>query len=184
MREKVFKFFAKLKRDENIKKSVKDFSNLWETDFDDIWNIENENNLLIALNGWLCKKSNYGDNIEKLSAAERVFYIIFQLEGEVNNGGFSQYFHNSNGNFANEVAKALREIGADETADICDTALAALGGEIPVEWALRQETLESVITDSVDKILSECDGAFYKYPDDLEELNYQYILNNKAQFTR
>ena len=167
-----------------MENSANDFNELWDTDFDDIWNIQEKNNFLIAMNGWLCKKCNYGDDIEKLSHAERVFYIVFELEGEVNNGGFSQYLYNSSGNFANEIIEALREIGADKTADICDTALTALGGEIPEEWELRQEKLESMITDSVDEILSECDNEFFKYPNDLVELNYQYILNNKTQFTR
>jgi len=164
--------------------SVNDFKELWDTDFDDIWKIENENNFLIAMNGWLCKKCDYGENIEKLSHAERVFYVVFELEAEVNNGGFSQYLYNSSGNFANEIVKALSEIGADKTSDICDKAFAALGGEIPEDWELRQEKLESMITDEVDEILSECDSEFYNYPDNLEELNYKFILANRNQFTR
>ena len=164
--------------------SVNDSKELWDTDFDDIWEIENEIDFLIAMNGWLCKKCNYGEDIEKLSHAERVFYVVFQLEGEVNNGGFSQYLYNSSGNFANEVAEALREIGANKTADICDQALTALDGEIPEDWELRQEKLESMITDEVDQILSECDNEFYSYPDNLDELNYKFITANRNLFTR
>jgi hypothetical protein len=164
--------------------AVTDFKELWDTDFDNIWDIENENNFLIAMNGWLCKKCNYGEDIEKLSHAERVFYVVYQLEGEVNNGGFSQYLFNSSGNFANEIVEALREIGANKTADICDKALSALGGKIPEDWELRQEKLESMITDEVDTILSKCDNEFYSYPDNLEELNYKFIEINRNQFTR
>lgn len=92
--------------------------------------------------------------------------------------------YNSSGNFANEIVKALREIGADKTADICDKALTALGGEIPEDWELRQEKLESMITDEADKISSECDNEFYSYLDNLEDLNYKFIVATRNQFTR
>ena len=166
--------------DEN---SINGFEKLWDTDFDDIWKMQNESDFLIAMNGWLCKKCNYGDNIEKLSYAERVFYTVFQLEGEVNNGGFSQYLYNSSGDFANEIVKALCEIKAYKTADICDAALTALGSEIPENWELRQEKLESMITDEVGEILDEYDNEFYSCSDNLEELSYKFIITNKSQFT-
>lgn len=180
----MFKLFDKLKQRKQIKESVNDFDALWDTDFDDIWNIENKNSFLIALNGWLCKKSNYGEYMGKLSDAEKAFYLVFQLEGEVNNGGFSQYFYNSSGNSANETANALCEISADKTAKIYKKALAALGSVVPKNRDERETMLEGIITDEVSEVLSKCDTEFYEYPDNLEDLNYQFILKNKAQFTR
>lgn len=177
----MFKLFDKFRQRKNIKKSVNDFNTLLKTDFDDIWNIDIKNNLLIALNSWLCKKCNYGDNIEKLSPAEKTFYLVFQLEGEVNNGGFSQFFYNSSDNFANDTAAALREIGAEKTAVICDRALAAFGGTIPIN---RDVMLNNIFTDGINKTLSQCDSEFYEYTDDLVELNYQFVFSNKNKFTR
>lgn len=43
------------------------------------------------------KKCEYGEKLGQLSAAERVIYLIGEVEGEVNNGGFSQYMFNSSG---------------------------------------------------------------------------------------
>ena len=180
----MFKFFDKLKQDKNIKKSVNDFKNLWETDFDDIWIIENKNSMLIALNGWLCRKSNYGENIEKLSSAEKTFYLVFQLEGEVNNGGFSQFLYNSSGDFANDSAAALREIGAEKMAKICDRVLSEFGDAVPKNREERETMLDDTFTDEISEILSQCDNEFCKYPDDLVELNYQFVLYNKTRFTR
>ena len=180
----MFKFFDKLKRRKNIKKSVNGFNNLWETDFDDIWIIENKNDMLIALNGWLCRKSNCGENIEKLSSAEKVFYLVFQLEGEVNNGGFSQFLYNSSGDFSNETATALREIGAEKTAEICDIVLSEFGGAVPQNRDEREKMLDGAFIDEISEILSQCDNEFYKYPNDLVELNYQFVMYNKTRFTR
>lgn len=36
-------------------------------------------------------------NYEALSRAEQIFLMIWELEAEVNNGGFHQYFSNSSG---------------------------------------------------------------------------------------
>ena len=167
-----------------MENSVNYFKELWDTDFDDIWNIENKNNLLIALNGWLCRKSSYGENIENLSDAERVLYLTFQLEGEVNNGGFSQFLYNSSGDFANDSVAALHEIGADKTAEICTRVLSEFGGAVPKNRDERETMLDNSFTDEVDEILSQCDSDFYECPDDLMELNYQFVLNNRTQFTR
>ena len=140
--------------------------------------------MLIALNGWLCRKSNYGEKIEKLSSAERVFYLVFQLEGEVNNGGFPQFLYNGSGDFANESAAALREIGAEKMAEICDRVLSEFGGAVPKNRDERETMLDNTFTDEISEILSQCDNEFWKYPDDLVELNYQFVLYNKTQFTR
>ena len=172
------------KRQKNIKKSANDFINLWDTDFDDIWNIDDKNKLLIALDGWLCKKCKYGENIKKLSKEEKSFYFIFQLEREVNNGGFLQFFFNDSGDSANDTAAALREIGAEKTAKICDRALAPFGGTVSNNRDERITMLNNTFTDEISEIFSQCDKDFYKYADDLVDLNYQFIMKNKNHFTR
>ena len=97
----MFSLFRTLLQRENLKNPTYNIKNLFDTDFDDIWNIDNKNNFLIALNGWLCKKSNYGKSIDMLSDAEKAFFFVFQFEAEVNNGGFSQFLYNDSGSFAN-----------------------------------------------------------------------------------
>lgn len=160
------------------------FNDLWETDFDDIWDIDIKNNLLIALNGWLCKISGYGEYIEFLSHAERTAFFILQLEGEVNNGGFSQFFYSGSGDFANETPAALREIGANRMAEICAKALAALGGTVPKNRDEREIFLDNTFTDEIGEILNQCDMDFYEYRDDLVELLYRFVFNNRTQFNR
>ena len=180
----MFKLFDNLKKDRFIKKAVNDFKSLLETDFDEIWNIDIKNNMLIALNSWICRKSNYGENIGILSDAERVIYLVMTLESEVNNGGFSQFLYNSSGNFANETASALRSIGADVMAEICDRVLAEFAGEVPKDCDEREAMLDNIFTDEISEVLSQCDSDFYVYPDDLVELCYHFVIKNKAHFTR
>lgn len=148
-----------------------------------IWNLTDTNDFVTAMMEHLDRKTQYSDGMSVLSEAERIFYITQTLEMEVNNGGFSQFFFNSSGNFSNELVGAFTTIGANATAAICQQAIAAFGRDIPVDQDARQEMLDELESDEIDEILEECDSAFYDYEDDLNELNYQFVLKNKASFT-
>ncbi len=148
----------------------------------DVWSIENETEFVIELYGQLCEKSCYGDEIDKLSEAEKVFYIVCALEEAINSEGFDGYFFNSSGNFANNSESAFRTIGADSMADICKKALDAYGGKLPEDWTERQEFMEEMESDEIGEILSDCDSEFYEYPDDLGGLLYKYAMDNKEKF--
>ena len=137
------------------------------------------NNFLIDMISSVCEKCEYGEAIEKLNEYERVFFVTQTLEQEVNNGGFSQYFFNSSGNFSNELEDAFTKIGALKTAEICKKALAVFAGKVPTDWNERQELLEEL---SCDNILSELDNAFYDYEEDLDVLNYSFIMKHRKFF--
>ncbi|MBQ9152075.1 MAG: DUF4375 domain-containing protein, partial [Clostridia bacterium] len=72
-----------------------------------IWKLTDTNDFIVALMEHLENKTHYGDDMSGLSEAERIFYITQTLEMEVNNGGFSQIFYNSSGNFSNELVSAF-----------------------------------------------------------------------------
>ena len=118
-----------------------------------------------------------------LSEAERIFYITQSLEMEVNNGGFSQFFYNFSGSFSNELVSAFTAIGANATAAICQKAISAFGREIPVDRDERQDMLDELECEEIDEILEECDDDFYDYEDNLNELNYNFVIKNKESFT-
>lgn len=148
-----------------------------------IWKITDINDFIIALLEHIQEKSQYGDEMSVLSNPERVFYITQTLEIEVNNGGFSQFFYNSSVDFTNELIGAFSEIGAWATVAICQKAIAVFDREIPVDRDAREEMLDELERDEIDEILDECDKAFYEYVDDLNALNYAYVMKNKAYFT-
>ena len=148
----------------------------------DIWKIKDQNKFIIALCDQTSQKCQDGDNMSALNAPERVFYITQLLEMEVNNGGFDQFFFNSSGNFSNEVVAAFTEIGAYRTAEICKKALTALGKAVPADRDERVKMLNAAASKKVEKLLSECDDAFYDYADDLNALNYAYVMKHKEFF--
>jgi len=160
-----------------------DFNTLWNLDISAIWELADSNDFIIAMSGWLCRKSNCGENMAVLTTEEQVFYICNVLEGEVNNGGFSQYLYNSSGNNAYLVAACMDAIGAHRTAEICHRAVTAFNQPIPQDRDERQEFLDKYLTDEIDEVLSQCDSMFYQYEDNLELLAYSYIQRHRDCFT-
>ena len=53
-----------------------------------------------------------------LTWAERVFRTVWGLKGEVDNGGFDQFYFNSSGDTAFFAPEALDAIGAKEAAKV------------------------------------------------------------------
>jgi hypothetical protein len=77
--------------------------------------------------------------LEGLDHGERVFAVIWMLEAELNNGGFSQWMYNSYGDHAELTVAALREIGAEQAATICERFVAMLpaASRFPVGVTVR-----------------------------------------------
>ncbi|MBQ8200837.1 MAG: DMP19 family protein [Clostridia bacterium] len=149
----------------------------------EIWQIDDKENLIVELSQYIAEKCGYGESMDALSTHERVFYVTQTLEMEVNNGGFSQFFYNSSGDFAGELIQAFTDIGAFRTAEICGEALGAFGCKLPENQDARQEMLDALESEEIDGMLGECDDAFYEYQDDLSGLNYDYVMKHKASFT-
>lgn len=142
---------------------------------------ENLTDFLIALDNRISEKCNYGQNIEKLNECEKTFFLTQALEMEINNGGFDQFFYNSSGNFAYETVTAFEAIGAVKTAKICRKAIDSFGKKIPKDRDKRIDLLDKYEED-VSDILNECDDAFYEYEENLNQLNFDYIVKNQAFF--
>jgi hypothetical protein len=115
-----------------------------------------------------------------LSRPERVFRAIWQLEAEVNSGGFHQYFLNSTGSLARETVDALRAIGADSMAGVVERAIEVIGYEHLESDDARTSKLASAGPGTLEK-LDELDQAFYAYPDDLTGLLYKYVSKHAGE---
>jgi len=86
--------------------------------------------LVVALEQAIDQKSaRVGE--QYLSQEERIILAIEALEGEVNNGGYSQFFTNSSSEYAPIIHEALERIECSEVAKITRRAIDALG---PATW--------------------------------------------------
>lgn len=130
----------------------------------------------------LCDVCDYGQNVDSLNEYERTIFVTQELENEVNNGGFFQFFDNSSGQFASEIVQAFIKIGAEKTAEICRKAVEAFGQELPVDWEERRSLLDQIANAAVADVLDACDTAFYSYEENLEALNAAYIRKHIEHF--
>lgn len=121
---------------------------------------------------------------EAISEVEQTLVVMWGLEGEVNNGGFEQYFINGAGEHAALAEGALRRVGADKMADLAAAAVKVFGPAGPArEWARRRQQLEA-LGDRADAWLDPIDRAFYDYPDDVGSLTLRYVEANAPDLLR
>lgn len=116
---------------------------------------------------------------DRLTYAEQVFLSVWELEAELNNGGFNQYFFNSAGDHAAQVSTALRSIGANNVAAIVDRALATFGENFSEDRDARREGLESIDPDS--DLFDTLDAEFLAYPDDLAALLAAFVAERRSE---
>ena len=114
-----------------------------------------------------------------LSPSERVFRSVWELEAQVNNGGFEQYFWNSSGRLAAHVPEALRAIGASHMAAIVDEAIAAVGADLPLMDDEQRQARVNDLAPAVRERLETLDQRFFSYPDKLTELLYAYVCSHR-----
>ena len=104
--------------------------------------------------------------MENLNAVEKNIMILNDLEGEVYNGGFDQFFLNSRGVFNDSLLLALNAVNAPVTAGICAKALDVISRGLPKD----QES---------DLLDTECDTPFYEKTENLTSLVADYARRNR-----
>jgi hypothetical protein len=105
-----------------------------------------------------------------LTSHERVFYLVWWLEAEVNNGGFNQFFFNSAGDYATETVEALRTIGAEKTAVLAELACDVFSPAVPSPNRAERQDQVIALSEPQNAKLSQLDKAFFAYPDNLSKL--------------
>jgi hypothetical protein len=119
---------------------------------------------------------------ESISEEEKVLVYIEELEREVNNGGFYQFFFNSSGDYTEEAVQSLRKIGSVKFLNLLESAIAQFPNSfVPKDSVERQRILKS-IEDEAKSVWNSLDSEFYKYKEDIYTLMLTYIANNIEKF--
>jgi len=139
------------------------------------------NNSIIEIDNFIGKVCDYGDHMEKLSESQKLFYINQNLEREVNNGGFNQYFVNSSGDYAHETIGSLKAIGAIKTADILQEAIDKFpNSKVPKDRSSRVALVEKI--DPETSIWDDIEKRFMDYQEDLNSLNLKFVEKHASEF--
>lgn len=149
---------------------------------EELLNSDDSTESIIELDNFIGELCNYGDDFSTLTSQQKLFYLNQNLEREINNGGFNQYFINSSGNSAHETVLSLKAIGADKTADILQKAIDQFPNKtVPKD---RNERIETVvqIEEAADEVWDKLNYKFYEYEDNLNTLNMEYVRKHKDFF--
>lgn len=153
-------------------------------DIDKVLKLERRDKIVTEIDTYLNKKCEYGEKVNLLNNSQKILWIIENLEREINNGGFNQFYWNSSGNYANETIDALILIEAYKTAEIVKKANSEFkNGSVPKDRAERQNELE-LIEENAEENWNNLDSEFYEYNDDLTELLIAFVINNKSDFEK
>ena len=113
-----------------------------------------KNHILIGLSE--SERTKFGkEDFGSQSVPQKVFSALWEVESEVNNGGFSQYFVNSSAESVHFVVDALNMIGAPKTADICQRAIAAA---FPARLPNSANAIRSAAADFSDEVQEAAKG--------------------------
>ncbi len=116
------------------------------------------------------------------SRAQQVFSAIWEVEAEVNNGGFKQYFYNNSTESAHFVAEALEKIGAPKTAEICKRAIATA---FPDGLPLTTEAIQcaaAAFPNNTLEALGPLDEEFFSYPHNLTDSLFDFVSEHPEEF--
>jgi len=125
-----------------------------------------------------------GEIVRRLSAGVRATYLTWILEAEVNNGGFNQYYFNTDGEFALEAADAFQYFGASEHAALMREANSVRAAEATEMAKFKKKgTLEAFSESYEHSKLGPLDARFYKLSENLRQLRIARIRQMPEQFS-
>lgn len=140
--------------------------------YDEIRQISDPYERLIKVGDYVIAKYIAKD-YEVLTTVERDILHMSLLVGEVNNGGFDQYFFNTGGDYAVETVETLERIGSSEALALLRQAIGAFGANpLSTDKATRYSQIKNIPKTVVD-LWNELDQQFFR----LQEPLWQLVLN-------
>jgi hypothetical protein len=123
--------------------------------------------------------------LSTLPPAIQYVYSTALLEGEVESGGFNQYFYNSSSDYALEALQGYQVIGAREHARLLRHAIAIFHRERWFHFRIRLRRSLDAFFDSYQYTrLARIDEQFLEIDDDPVSLRADYIRSNLRDFAR
>ena len=154
-----------------ILESISD-DNLEQTIFDNIYEIIGDD------------YRNELNNIQKLSKGQQAFWSTWVLEGEVNNGGFNQFYFNSSGQYSEMAVIGFKTIEAEKHADLTIHANKVYAENKERLAEFDDGTMESFSESYKDNPLNKLDTEFYELGDleSISKLRIKYIREHISEF--
>lgn len=122
------------------------------------------------------------EGFSKLKTAQKHYFAVLMYDGEVNNGGLSQYFFNSSGDHWPDALTGLEAMGFIERLAILRDAVAKFGKDGPAQDRERRQEQLAKLARMNDALFNTLDERYYKSEEVIEVLSKQYVLKNADAF--
>lgn len=130
---------------------------------------------------------HYDDEVEiigRLSPGVRATYLTWIVEAEVYNGGFNQYYFNTNGKFAAAAVDAFDYFGAKQHAALMREANEVRASETAKMAKFKEQGSLEAFSESYEHTkLGPLDHRFYGLTENLSQLRIARIRQKPEQFT-
>jgi hypothetical protein len=113
------------------------------------------------------------------STNESYVLAVEGLEREVNNGGYSQFFLNSSGEFAGIIEAALRAINCPNTADITRDAIKAIAGDGELSASMLSDRAANA-DETLERALAACDDRYFSNDEPIADRLFDWIKTNRS----
>jgi len=131
-------------------------------------------------------KSNPDEDavLKSLSPGNRALWLTWIVEGEVNNGGFNQYYWNTAGRHSSEAVAAFEFFSASNHAAIMREANVIRKQEADLIKVYEDKNTTKAFSESYEiSKLGPLDDRFYALTENLSELRIARIRANPELFT-
>lgn len=157
---------------------------------------EEKQELLYYFTNKLRQADNYSEaSFRQMPRQLQVVWLINELEAEVNNGGYLQFFTSSSGRYVDETFEALDLIGATYNHQLLKNAMNILlkhnESAEDLNERINSKTLYELIdlsefygNNELQDELYQLDKEFYKYKEDYSKLKMDYFENNAQTLWR
>lgn len=147
------------------------------TDISKILAMKNIDEKIVALHSFC------GQHYNNWTETEKVVSVVLDMESEVMNGGFCQYFQNSAGDQWKDALISLFKIGAQKSAELLTKALSVFVDSKPSPIQEERQIVVNMLGSEQLEFLDTLDQEFYKYEDNIPLLIIGYAEKNKFDFS-
>ena len=176
--------------DDSIQKALDDFKNrkiYTSLDVETLRAIPDDN-LEQAIVDYVIHKLESGTDedamLGSLSEGNRALWLTWIVEGEVNNGGFNQYYWNSDGRHSSEAVTSFEFFAASQYAELMREANSVRKQEAAaIKEYEDKNTLDAFSESYKASKLGPLDDRFYALSEDLSALRIAKIRQSPELFT-
>lgn len=117
-----------------------------------------------------------------LKRPQQYYLAVLSYDGQVNNGGLSQYFFNSSGDHWPQALAGLQAMGFVERLAVLREAVARFGKDGPSQDRNRRQEQLAKLERKSDDVFGSLGDRYYKSKESIDVLSQQYVLNNAEAF--